>query len=42
LNGRVLLTGNNEPLAVHCMRTEGVSRRQLAVPQTGTLMLLGE
>ncbi len=40
MNGRVLFTGNNETITVNGMRTESVSRRQLAVPQTGTLMLL--
>jgi hypothetical protein len=42
LNGRVLFTGNNETITVNGMRTENVNRRQLDVPQTGSLTLFAE
>ena len=40
--GRVLFTGNDEIITLGGTRTESVSRRQLAVPQTGPLTLLTE
>lgn len=40
--GRVLFTSNNEIITIGGTRTERVSRRLLAVPQTGPLTLLAE
>jgi len=42
LTGRVLFISNNRTLTIGGTRTERISRRQLAVPQTGPLTLLAE
>ncbi len=42
LTGRVLFISNNQTITIGGTRTERISRRQLAVPQTGPLTLLAE